>query len=75
MFKIIPKSVLISIAKYVLQKLIDQIHVQVDGITKEDRQRYVDILNAKIGGNKKFEAATINLVIDATQKLLDIVKI
>jgi hypothetical protein len=75
MWKFIPKSWLLPVAKYVLGLLYARLHEAVDKISDADIEKAVDVVNKKIGGNKKFEYETIHLAVDATQKLLDIIKL
>lgn len=74
-WKLIPKTVLIAIAKFVLGKLFAVLHEDVDRIGEIEIQKAVDAVNAKIGGNKRFESACIHKVVQATQFLLDEIKI
>lgn len=74
-WKIIPKSILIAIAKYVLGLLFKTIHDDIDKIGEPEIQKAVDAVNSRIGGNKRFESACIHKVVQATQFLLDEIKI
>lgn len=64
-----------NVWKWFAKIALGRLHEYVDGLTANDRQELVDRLNARIGGNRKIQAVTLNIIIDAIKTLLDIVKL
>jgi hypothetical protein len=63
----VPTVWLIPVARFVLA----QLDTYVDGLTPAQIDSFIDFVNRLIGGNKKFEAASIQVVINAVKTMLD----
>lgn len=61
MFKMIAKAVLGNVHKY------------IDSLTDADLQKIADLLNKKIGGDRKIEYASLKIIVVAVRTLLDLI--
>jgi hypothetical protein len=64
-----------AMLKFFAKIALGRLHDYVDSLTEADKEALVTRLNKVIGGDKKLEAATVNILIIAVKTLLDIVKL
>jgi hypothetical protein len=58
--------------KWLARIVLGKVHAWIDGLTPAQLQEAADYINKKIGGNEKFEAATLKIVVEAIKTLLDV---
>ena len=61
--------------KFVARIVLSRLHDYVDSLTQADLDRIVDELNKRLGGNRKIQAASLQVIVMAVKTLLDFVKI
>ena len=68
-------SKLEAFALPIVLHFLDDAVKKIASLTPEQQQAIVDQVNAKIGGNEKFEAATFAVVVQAAKEAVTLLKV
>jgi len=60
--------------KWIAQLTLGRLHTYLDGLTEEDLKKIAEMVNKRIGGDKKVEFESLKIVVQIVRVILDTVR-